>query len=81
LVVGPISTAPMRAYCTLTPQWSSVIHLQRRCTPSGVIHEITRLFYMPQSCGHGTHILLPLRRKARLRIFTTPEKSNGFGRD
>jgi hypothetical protein len=36
LVVGPISTAAMRAYCTLTPQWSSVIHLQRRCTPSGV---------------------------------------------
>jgi hypothetical protein len=36
LVVGPISTAAMRAYCTLTPQWNSVIHLQRRCTPSGV---------------------------------------------
>jgi hypothetical protein len=36
LVVGPISTAAMKAYCTLTPQWSSVIHLQRRCTPSGV---------------------------------------------
>jgi hypothetical protein len=36
LVVGSISTAAMRAYCTLTPQWSSVIHLQRRCTPSGV---------------------------------------------
>jgi hypothetical protein len=36
LVVGPISTASMKAYCTLTPQWSSVIHLQRRCTPSGV---------------------------------------------
>jgi hypothetical protein len=36
LVVGPISTAAMRAYCTLTPQWSSVIPLQRRCTPSGV---------------------------------------------
>jgi hypothetical protein len=36
LVVGPISTAAMRAYCTLTPQWRSVIHLQRRCTPSGV---------------------------------------------
>jgi hypothetical protein len=28
LVVGPISTADMKAYCTLTPQWSSVIHLQ-----------------------------------------------------
>jgi hypothetical protein len=24
---GPISTAAMKAYCTLTPQWSSVIHL------------------------------------------------------
>jgi hypothetical protein len=36
LVVGLISTAAMKAYCTLTPQWSSVIHLQRRCTPSGV---------------------------------------------
>jgi hypothetical protein len=36
LVVGPISTAAMKAYCTLTPQWSSVVHLQRRCTPSGV---------------------------------------------
>jgi hypothetical protein len=36
LVLGPISTAAMRAYCTLTSQWSSVIHLQRRCTPSGV---------------------------------------------
>jgi hypothetical protein len=36
LVVGPISPAAMKAYCTLTPQWSSVIHLQRRCTPSGV---------------------------------------------
>jgi hypothetical protein len=30
---GPISTAAMRAYCTLTPQWNSVFHLQRRCTP------------------------------------------------
>jgi hypothetical protein len=38
LVVGPISTAAMRAYCTLNPppKWSSVTHLQRRCTPSGV---------------------------------------------
>jgi len=36
LVVGPISTAAMKAYCTLTPQWLSVIYLQRRCTPSGV---------------------------------------------
>jgi hypothetical protein len=46
-----------------------------------VIHEITRFFYMPSKLGYGTHILLPLRRKACLRIFTTPEKSNGFGRD
>jgi hypothetical protein len=36
LVVGPISTAAIKANCTLTPQWSSVIHLQMRCTPSGV---------------------------------------------
>jgi hypothetical protein len=36
LVVGPISTAAIRAYCTLTPQWNSVIHLQRRRTPNGV---------------------------------------------
>jgi hypothetical protein len=36
---------------------------------------------MPQSWGHGTHIFyFPLRRKACLRNFTTPEKSNGFGR-
>jgi hypothetical protein len=33
---GPISTAAMRAYCTLTPQWSSIIHLQRHCTQSGM---------------------------------------------
>jgi hypothetical protein len=33
LVVGPISTAAIKAYCTLTPQWNSVIHLQRRSTP------------------------------------------------
>jgi hypothetical protein len=36
LVVGPISTAAMKAYCTLTPMEFRVIHVQRRCTPSGV---------------------------------------------
>jgi hypothetical protein len=34
-----------------------------------VTHEITRFFYMPQSCGHGTHILLPIRRKACFEDF------------
>jgi hypothetical protein len=57
LVVGPISTAAMSAYCSLTPQWSSVIHLQRRERPLlakdgtkakefsylSTIHEITRI--------------------------------------
>jgi hypothetical protein len=37
---------------------------------------------MPQSCGHGTHILLSPPKEGMLEdFFTTPEKSNGFGRD
>jgi hypothetical protein len=101
LVVGPISTAATRAYCTLTPpmefhhSFPEALHTKRRERPllakdgtkakefsyQSVIHEITRFFYMPQSWDMGHIILLLLRRKACLRIFTTPEKSNGFGRD
>jgi hypothetical protein len=81
LVVGPISTVAMKAYCTLTPmefRHSSpeALHTKRRERPllakdgtkakefsyQSAIHEITRFFYMPQSCGHGT------------RIFTSPPK-------
>jgi transposase len=36
LVMGAYQHCTMRAYFTVTPQWSSVIHLQRRCTPSDV---------------------------------------------
>jgi hypothetical protein len=100
LVVGPISTAAMKAYCTLTPmdfrhsspqalhtKWCYRPLLAKDETKAkefsyqSLIHEITRFFHVPQKLGHGVHILLPLRRKACLRIFTTPEKSNGFGRD
>jgi len=46
-----------------------------------VIHEISRFFYTPQSWDMGNIFYFSSEGRHALRIFTTPEKSNGFGRD
>ena len=88
--VRPIVFLPPSKFPHSSPEAPRIIQMRETSTSEGGnynqillansnLRKSARIFYMPQSWDMGHYFTSP-PKEGILRIFRTPEKSNGFGR-